>query len=83
MNFPSSNSDINMVIGNNITKSLGYTFKFKNKTSLEIFAGVNNILDQFQNDVDIGEERDAGYVYGPSNPFTIFVGANYKIGGKK
>ena len=66
-----------------LNTSIGYTFKFKNNTSLEIFAGGNNILDQFQNDVDIGEERDAGYVYGPSNPFTIFVGANYKIGGKK
>lgn len=66
-----------------LNTSIGYTFKFKNNTSLEIFGGLLNILDQFQNDVDIGEDRDAGYVYGPSSPFTIFVGANYKIGDKQ
>ncbi len=40
----------------------------------QISAGVNNIFNSYQNDFDKGIYRDAGYVYGPSNPLTTFVG---------
>jgi len=45
----------------------------------EIFAGVKNILNQFQDDLDKGYGRDAGYVYGPSLPRTIYVGLKGKL----
>ena len=47
--------------------------------TLEINAGVKNILDNFQKDIDQGMNRDAGYVYGPSTPRTFFAGINLKI----
>ncbi len=47
--------------------------------TLEINAGVKNILDQFQSDLDKGMDRDAGFIYGPANPRTFFAGINLKI----
>ena len=47
--------------------------------TLEINAGVKNILDHFQSDLDKGMDRDAGFIYGPATPRTYFVGINVKI----
>ena len=47
--------------------------------TLEINAGVKNILDHFQRDLDKGMDRDAGFVYGPAAPRTFFAGVNLKI----
>ena len=47
--------------------------------TLEINAGVKNILDQFQSDLDKGKDRDAGFIYGPATPRTFFAGINLKI----
>lgn len=47
--------------------------------TLEINAGVKNILDHFQRDLDQGMDRDAGYIYGPATPRTYFAGINLKI----
>ena len=47
--------------------------------TLEINAGVKNVLDHFQRDLDRGMDRDAGYIYGPAAPRTFFAGINLKI----
>lgn len=47
--------------------------------TLEINAGVKNLLDHFQEDLDKGMDRDAGYIYGPATPRTFFAGVNLKI----
>ena len=47
--------------------------------TLEINAGVKNILDQFQSNLDKGMDRDAGFIYGPATPRTFFAGINLKI----
>ena len=47
--------------------------------TLEINAGVKNLLDQFQSDLDKGMDRDAGFIYGPATPRTFFAGINLKI----
>ena len=51
-----------------------YTFVLHDHINLEINAGVQNILDSFQGDLDKGEFRDSGYFYGPTQPRTFFVG---------
>jgi outer membrane receptor for ferrienterochelin and colicins len=38
-------------------------------------AGVKNLTDEFQSDLDKGPDRDAGYIYGPRNPRTFFLSA--------
>lgn len=60
---------------------LGFKFRYNyvlNGASLQLFAGVKNILNSYQDDFDRGINRDPGYVYGPLNPRTIYVGL--KIG---
>lgn len=54
-----------------------YTMKI-NGASLQIYTGVKNILNSYQSDLDIGAERDPGYIYGPGNPRVIYLGI--KIG---
>ncbi|MEN8202970.1 MAG: TonB-dependent receptor [Bacteroidota bacterium] len=53
----------------------GYTFKFPVLDSgLEIFGGVKNLTNSYQDDFDTGKNRDSGYVYGTALPRTFFLG---------
>ena len=51
-----------------------YDFKLYKSFSLQVNAGVQNILDSFQNDFDSGADRDSGYMYGPTLPRTFYFG---------
>jgi outer membrane receptor for ferrienterochelin and colicins len=53
-----------------------YDFKL-NGVNLQISGGMKNILNSYQNDLDRGALRDAGYVYGPGMPRTIFIGLKF------
>ncbi|MBO5831949.1 MAG: TonB-dependent receptor [Alistipes sp.] len=53
---------------------LSYTFRLTNLINLEVNAGVKNIFDAYQQDVDLGAGRDSAYIYGPSLPRTYFFG---------
>jgi outer membrane receptor for ferrienterochelin and colicins len=54
---------------------LSYDFKVWKTIGLQVNAGVRNICNSYQRDFDRGENRDSGYIYGPSLPRSIFVGA--------
>lgn len=41
---------------------------------LEIYGGIKNIFNEYQDDFDIGKNRDSNYIYGPTLPRTLFVG---------
>ncbi len=58
---------------------LRYNVKI-NGATLQIFGGVKNIFNSYQDDFDYGVDRDPGYIYGPLNPRTIYFGIN--IGNK-
>ena len=58
---------------------LAYDVHLYKHYCLEISAGVKNILDQYQRDIDKGEFRDANYIYGPSTPRTYFAGLALKL----
>lgn len=58
---------------------LAYTFRLKGYYNLELFAGVQNIFNSYQNDFDSGADRDAGYIYGPLRPRTIFMGLKFGL----
>jgi outer membrane receptor for ferrienterochelin and colicins len=54
---------------------LSYTLclsKFKH--DIELFAGMKNILNEYQNDFDLGKNRDSNYIYGPNMPRSFFIG---------
>ncbi len=53
---------------------LNYTVVLKEHLKMQFNAGVQNIFNQFQKDLDKGGYRDSGYFYGPTSPRTFFVG---------
>jgi outer membrane receptor for ferrienterochelin and colicins len=53
---------------------LAYTLMFNNSLSIQLNTGVQNLLNSYQEDFDKGAFRDAGYIYGPTRPRTIFLG---------
>ena len=57
---------------------VAYTRQGKDSYRIQLFCGVHNLFNSFQRDFDTGPGRDAGYVYGPSRPRTVFAGV--KIG---
>ncbi|HMT28449.1 MAG TPA: TonB-dependent receptor, partial [Bacteroidia bacterium] len=51
-----------------------YQFKLKAKLpGISVSFGVQNLLDQFQQDFDTGPSRDSNYIYGPGRPRTYFI----------
>lgn len=56
---------------------LNYTFVLKDHIKLQLNAGVQNIFNSFQKDLDKGEFRDSGYFYGPTQPRTYFLGVKF------
>ncbi len=55
-----------------------YTFKLERVgTEMQLFGGIKNIFDQYQNDFDSGKNRDSNYVYGPNTPRTYFIGVKF------
>ncbi len=51
-----------------------YDFRLYKSFSLQLNAGVQNMLNSFQDDFDTGADRDSGYMYGPTLPRTFFLG---------
>ncbi|MGB1018393.1 MAG: TonB-dependent receptor [Chitinophagales bacterium] len=52
-----------------------YAFPLKNINSkVEIFGGIKNLLNAYQNNFDIGKNRDSNFIYGPNMPRILFIG---------
>jgi outer membrane receptor for ferrienterochelin and colicins len=61
-----------------VSLRVGHTFNLPKKTGLELFGGVKNIFNAYQQDFDRGKNRDSNYVYGPGLPRIIFIGLRLK-----
>jgi len=44
---------------------------------VEIFGGIKNIFNAYQDDFDTGKNRDSNYIYGPSAPRTYYFGVKF------
>jgi outer membrane receptor for ferrienterochelin and colicins len=53
---------------------LAHSFVLSNTITIQLNGGIQNILNSYQKDFDKGIFRDAGYIYGPSRPRTLFLG---------
>lgn len=53
--------------------SLSYKLQMRDKWQWEYKLGIKNIFNAYQQDFDLGAERDASYVYGPILPRTFFL----------
>ncbi len=58
---------------------LSYDIPLYKLYTLQVNAGVKNVLNSFQTDFDQGINRDSGYIYGPTLPRTFFIGLNLKL----
>lgn len=56
-----------------------YDFNISQSAKLQVYAGMNNIFNSFQKDFDRGASRDSGYIYGPTQPRTIYFGCRYSF----
>lgn len=41
---------------------------------IQVFGGVQNLFNSFQDNFDVGPDRDAGFVFGPNRPRTFYGG---------
>ncbi|MCE5249716.1 TonB-dependent receptor [bacterium] len=66
-----------------VTMDLGFTYELiypqagGQGTLLKV--GIKNITDTYQDDLDRGIDRDAGYIYGPSTPRMIYAGIMFGL----
>lgn len=58
---------------------VSYDFYIFNSTKLQLYTGMNNLLNQFQKDFDLGGNRDSGYIYGPTMPRSFYAGIKLDI----
>lgn len=58
---------------------ISYDFDIFTSSSLQLFLGANNLLNSFQKDFDLGGGRDSGYIYGPMQPRTVYMGMTMKF----
>lgn len=62
-----------------LNAKISYTFGLPSVDSgLEIFGGVKNITNAYQDDFDSGKNRDSNYIYGPGLPRSVYVGLKLK-----
>lgn len=51
-----------------------YTFPIYKFYKGQVFAGVQNIFNAYQDDFDLGYNRDSAYIYGPMAPRSYYAG---------
>ena len=59
---------------NNISLRLSRNISFGERIKSDIHFGIKNALNSYQNDFDIGKNRDSNYVYGPGLPRSYYIG---------
>ncbi|PZD77453.1 TonB-dependent receptor [Mesonia sp. K7] len=52
-------------------------FHLTKNVQMNIFGGVKNMFNSYQNDFDTGPTRDSAYIYGPALPRTFFFGLKF------
>ena len=58
---------------------MAYEFRLSDFIGMELSAGIKNIFDSFQRDLDFGPAKDSVYIYGPTQPRTFFVGLKFTL----
>lgn len=58
---------------------MAYEFRLSDFIGMELSAGIKNIFDSFQRDLDYGPAKDSVYIYGPTQPRTFFVGLKFTL----
>jgi outer membrane receptor for ferrienterochelin and colicins len=56
---------------------LSYDIPISKTVKMQINTGVRNIFNSYQNDFDMGINRDPAYIYGPASPRSIYFGLKF------
>lgn len=77
------NQTIDEVITSRVFNELGYKIAYtfplpQIKSKMELFGGIKNVFNAYQDDFDLGKNRDSNFVYGPATPRTFFIGLRIK-----
>ena len=86
MKIPHFAGSINQIIDevidsesfHNFSLKMSYTHQIKTN-SLDTYIGIKNIFNNYQNDFDIGKNRDSNYTYGPVLPKSLYLGFKYSL----
>jgi outer membrane receptor for ferrienterochelin and colicins len=54
------------------------TLELSKNNKLDLYIGVRNLLNSYQNDFDKGKNRDSDYIYGPARPRGLFFGVKLR-----
>jgi outer membrane receptor for ferrienterochelin and colicins len=52
-------------------------FHINENFTINIFGGVKNLFNSYQDDFDVGPTRDSDYIYGPAAPRSVFMGIKF------
>jgi len=55
------------------------TVSISDGNKFNLLAGIYNLFDDFQKDLDKGIDRDSGYVYGPTRPRSFYTGFEFSF----
>jgi outer membrane receptor for ferrienterochelin and colicins len=62
-----------------LSAKIAYTLPLEKMASkIELYGGVKNVFNAYQDDFDRGKNRDSNYFYGPSLPRTFYIGIKLK-----
>jgi outer membrane receptor for ferrienterochelin and colicins len=78
------NQTINEIVTSNpfseLSAKIGYMIPIeKLGNNIELYGGIKNIFNAYQDDFDIGKNRDSNYIYGPAQPRTFYIGIKLKL----
>lgn len=83
MYIPHETPDYNEIIRSEEFFDLGfklaYTIPLTRAVNLEVNGGMKNVFDSYQKHLDVGAEKDAGFIYGPAMPRTFFFGLKFTL----
>lgn len=57
-----------------VSCKLSYDFPLYKYYAMQVYAGVQNLFNAYQEDFDKGPERDSAYIYGPGAPRSYSMG---------
>ena len=74
-----TNEIINSNLYSELSAKIGYSlFIEKTGSKVELYTGVKNIFNSYQDSFDIGKNRDSNFVFGPSLPRVFYIGIKLK-----
>jgi outer membrane receptor for ferrienterochelin and colicins len=53
--------------------------RMNSRAWFNFFGGIFNLFDSYQKDLDLGADRDSGYVYGPAKPRRFYAGMEFSF----